>query len=188
MGDKAIIDALSSRAPLYDVRDVIDELVGAVDGFAAQAEQFDDLTAIAMMRHGSAEEAGPVDEGDSLKTLDVSLSSFDKVKQDMMGGEEKAARLKACLACEEAFANVVSYSGASHIFYCVSEIEGRLIVVFEDDGAPFDPLMAQTIEKDFEDLDSGGMGIALVKSIANELSYQRNGGRNVLTMAFVLND
>ena len=40
----------------------------------------------------------------------------------------------------------------------------------------------------FEELDSGGMGISLVKSIADELSYRRNGGRNVLTMSFNLPD
>lgn len=186
LGVEAIIDTLSSNAPFNSIDDVVGELVGVVDGFAAQAEQFDDLTAIAIMRHGDAGAAKVADKTAPVKALDVALSSFDMVKQDIMNGNEKAARLKACLACEEAFANIVSYSGASHVFYDVSEKEGRLIVVLEDDGVPFDPLMAKPIERDFEELDNGGMGIALVKGIASELSYQRSGGRNVLTLAFDL--
>jgi len=114
------------------------------------------------------------------------------VKQGILNGDlngsERSARLKVCLACEEAFANIVSYSGAQHIFYRVSEADGRLTVVLEDDGAPFDPLMTQPIEKDFEELDSGGMGISLVKNIADELSYRRSGGRNILTLTFSLGD
>ena len=186
LGNAAITETLSSRAPFNDVRDVIDGLVGAVDGFAAQAEQFDDLTAIAMMRRGGEYDEDFSHKEPTFKKVDASLSSFDKVRQDVMDGKEKTARRRACLACEEAFANIVSYSGANHVFYDVSESDGHLIVVLEDDGAPFDPLMAQPIEKDFEELDSGGMGIALVKSIASELSYQRSGGHNVLTMAFEL--
>ena len=45
LGEAAIREQLSKRAPFADVRDVLDELVSVVDGFAAQAEQFDDLTA-----------------------------------------------------------------------------------------------------------------------------------------------
>lgn len=186
LGNETIVKTLSNHAPFNNAQDVLGELVGAVDGFAAQTEQFDDLTVIAMMRHCDAEGASTVGEETPSKSLDVSLSSFDEVRRDIMNGTERSARLNACLACEEAFVNIVSYSGAHTIFYDVSEKEGRLIVVLEDDGMPFDPLMAQPIEKDFEDLDSGGMGIALVKSIADELSYRRSGGRNILTMKFDL--
>ena len=103
-----------------------------------------------------------------------------------MNGPEKQIRLRACLACEEVFANIVSYSKAGRISYGVFERDGRLIVVLEDDGAPFDPLMADPVEKEFEDLDSGGMGIALAKEVADGLSYQRSAGRNTLTLEFVL--
>ena len=190
LGEETIREQLSGHEHFADARDVIDKLVSVVDGFAAQAEQFDDLTAIALMRRAdtNASDASDVkaDKPPSLHELDVALSSFNSIRDDIMDGPEKAVRLQACLACEEVFANIVSYSKAKHLFYDVSEKDGRLIVVLEDDGAPFDPLMADPVEKEFEELDDGGMGIALVKRIANDLSYQRNAGRNVLTLEFEL--
>lgn len=190
LGEEAIREQLSRHAPFTDVRDVLDELVGAVDGFAAQAEQFDDLTAVALMRHADTDTsiaAGAGADGQSdLHVLDVALSSFDSIREDIMDGSEKPMRMRACLACEEIFANIVSYSKARHLSYNVSERGGRLTVVLEDDGAPFDPLMTDPVEKEFEELDEGGMGLALVKEITDGLSYQRSAGRNVLTLEFEL--
>lgn len=191
LGDAAIREALSERAPYMDARDVLDGLVGIVDGFAAQVEQFDDLTAIALMRRGDDEVCAKTGDPDvdgepALTALEVSIASFSEIRRDVMDGCERPARLRACLACEEVFVNIVSYSEASHIYYGVLEVEGRLVVILKDDGVPFDPLMAQPIEREFEELDSGGMGIALVKDIAEELSYKRSGGHNIMTMTFDL--
>ena len=190
LGEETIKAQLSKRAPFADARDVLDELVGIVDGFAAQAEQFDDLTAIALMRHpraGSSRVAEDEADGTrALQELDVDISSFAAIREGIMDGPEKQMRLKACLACEEAFANIVSYSKAKHISYDVSERDGLLTVVLADDGVPFDPLMADSIEKEFEELEHGGMGIALAKEIASDLSYKRSAGRNVLTLQFEL--
>lgn len=189
LGNATIREQLSNRTPFSDVRDLIDELVGVVDGFAAQAEQFDDLTAVALMRKADGDPSSPAEEGEETAPrceLEVSLSSFKMVRDDIMAGTGEPIRRKACLACEEVFANIVSYSNANRIFYSVSEHDGRLVIVLEDDGVPFDPLMADPLEKEFEELDSGGMGIAIVKEIADEVSYQRNAGCNVLTLEFDL--
>ena len=190
LGDEAIRDHLSQRAPFDGVRDVLDELVGAVDGFAAQAEQFDDLTAIALRRHsdGMDRPGNGTGASNNMTELEADISSFAPIRAEIMDGPEKTQRLRACLACEEMFANIVSYSGANHAFYSVSEKDGKLTVVLGDDGEPFDPLMAKPIDKEFEELDSGGMGIKLVKDIASNLSYQRSSGRNVLTLEFDLNE
>lgn len=64
----------------------------------------------------------------------------------------------------------------------MSEEASQLRVVLADDGIPFDPLAAEPADKDFEDLDSGGMGINLVRQLASHLEYQRNGDRNILTI------
>ena len=192
LGEEAIKKQLSLCAPFSDVRDALDGLVGVVDGFAAQTEQFDDLTAIALMRHAETDASDTVaneaDQSSALHVMEVSLSSFSAIREDIMNGPEKQMRMRACLACEEVFANIVNYSKARHVFYDVSEKDGRLSVVLKDDGVPFDPLMADPVEKEFEELDDGGMGIALVKNIASGLSYQRSAGHNVLTLEFELED
>jgi anti-sigma regulatory factor (Ser/Thr protein kinase) len=53
-----------------------------------------------------------------------------------------------------------------------------------DDGTPFDPLTVGTVERDFDELDMGGMGISLAKQAASDIDYAYADGRNVLTMHF----
>ena len=48
---------------------------------------------------------------------------------------------------------------------------------------PFNPLESKS-EKDFEDFDTGGMGIMLVKEVCSNVSYSNPDGKNVLTLEF----
>ena len=41
-------------------------------------------------------------------------------------------------------------------------------------------------EKEFELLDSGGMGLNLIRQSASTLHYERKDGRNVFTLFFLL--
>ena len=90
------------------------------------------------------------------------------------------------LACEEVLTNIVSYSGAGHLFFSCHREGDRLQVGFRDDGKPFNPLEETDAEKDFEDLDSGGMGIKLVKQIAEKCTYDRIGNFNRFLLTFRL--
>ena len=89
-------------------------------------------------------------------------------------------KIKTCLACEETFVNIVSYSHATHVWFEVSENEDALHVVLADDGDPFDPTSAVIAKKEFEDLENGGMGIGIVRQLASSLQYRREDGRNIL--------
>jgi serine/threonine-protein kinase RsbW len=50
----------------------------------------------------------------------------------------------------------------------------RLILVFEDDGRPFDPLGARSPQPltDLASAPEGGLGIALVRRLASRLTYE----------------
>ena len=88
------------------------------------------------------------------------------------------------LACEEAFVNITSYSGTDKIMVCCKGDKDELIIVFEDNGIPFDPLKKEAPEKDFEDFDKGGMGIDLIEKLASDISYIRKDDKNILTLIF----
>ena len=92
--------------------------------------------------------------------------------------------MKVCLACEEAFVNIVSYSGAQSIWTSIRNEEEGLRVVLEDDGIPFDPTAGDEQDKPFEELDEGGMGMGIIRNTPREVSYRRVDGRNVLDMLF----
>ena len=46
-------------------------------------------------------------------------------------------------------------------------------VRFSDNGVDFDPTAYTSPEKDFEELDEGGMGIMLAKMYTSEMIYER---------------
>ena len=153
---------------------LVDSVVAAVDGFVAEHEQFDDLTvlAIAHSTHKRRVHLVPLD-----------IASFALIRGHIMSCEaDESLKRKACLACEEAFVNVVSHSGAEHAWYSVNESDGVLRVTIEDDGVAFDPLAVEPEEKSFEELDEGGMGIGLTRQLADEVAYAREDGHNILTI------
>lgn len=43
-------------------------------------------------------------------------------------------------------------------------------MTLEDSGIPFDPLSKQKVEKDFEELDSGSMGIPLILELVSDVT------------------
>ena len=60
----------------------------------------------------------------------------------------------------------------------------ELTFVLSDTGKPFDPTAKEDPDTETNPMDreQGGMGILIVKNIMNEVSYQRLGDTNQLTM------
>ena len=60
----------------------------------------------------------------------------------------------------------------------------HLTIEFIDDGDPFDPLAAPPpdLEAPLEERDLGGLGVHIVRSLADEVRYSRAGDRNVLQL------
>ena len=116
------------------------------------------------------------------------LEEFEAVKQtvlELCPGNSNAK--KALLACEEAFVNIVSYSGATRIIFSCSAGNGILSVTLKDDGVRFDPFAEENSpEKDFDSFDTGGMGIGLIKQIADKVEWRYEEGNNVLTLTFAI--
>ncbi|MBO4455425.1 MAG: ATP-binding protein [Bacteroidales bacterium] len=96
--------------------------------------------------------------------------------------------MKLQLAIEEMVTNVIFYAypeGVSADITLSAESDGKeLTFVLSDGGKPFDPTAKDDPDLDVDpmDRDQGGMGILIVKNIMNEVSYQRLGDTNQLTM------
>ena len=92
------------------------------------------------------------------------------------------------LALEEIVTNIISYGfegpGDHRIRICLSMEDSQLTSQVEDNGRPFDPLQAPEpdITAPLEDRDPGGLGILLVRKLMDDVSYSRNGDRNILRM------
>jgi serine/threonine-protein kinase RsbW len=90
------------------------------------------------------------------------------------------------LVLEELITNVAKYgyrnraAGNAEVLLQIDAT--HLIVEFIDDGDPFDPLAAPPpdLEAPLEERDIGGLGIHIVRALADEVRYFRLEARNVI--------
>ena len=93
------------------------------------------------------------------------------------------------LAAEEWVANVINYAypkgTRGHVELTTEIANGLLTLVVKDHGIPFDPTAYEDIdvEAELDERPIGGLGIYLVKTIMDTMTYQRTpDGYNVLTL------
>jgi serine/threonine-protein kinase RsbW len=92
------------------------------------------------------------------------------------------------LVLDEVVANIINHAyddSAEHQIRVTLALEGsELGIRVEDDGRAFDPLAAPPPDLDLplEERPVGGLGIHIVRSVMDAVEYQRDGGRNVLSM------
>ena len=92
------------------------------------------------------------------------------------------------LALEEIVTNVISYGFQDqeehHIRLGLYLEGGELRAEVEDDGKAFNPLEVTSpdAERPLTERPAGGLGIHLVRDLIDEITYQRQQGRNVLVM------
>lgn len=113
------------------------------------------------------------------------IESFETIKETLLsdlGNSEKTRNI--ILACEELFVNIAQYSEADDVSFLYAKADKSLTVIFSDNGIPFDPADTIIGERDFDELDSGGMGIMLAHLYSQEMNYSRTDGRNILTLVF----
>ena len=99
-----------------------------------------------------------------------------------------AEQSRILIVLEELITNLAKY-GYPNRLGGIAEImlqldDTRLTIEFADDGDPFDPLNARPPKLDsaLEERNPGGLGIYIVRALAEEMRYCRSGERNVLRL------
>jgi anti-sigma regulatory factor (Ser/Thr protein kinase) len=123
-------------------------------------------------------------------TLATSISGFDEIRDEVETFCEThelpvKTGFSLQLVLEELVVNIVNhgYGGAAGpVRLQLGADRGRVTGEIVDEGVPFDPTEAPAAETD-ADVDEraiGGLGIHLVRSMVEDLAYERVGGRNVV--------
>ncbi len=92
------------------------------------------------------------------------------------------------VAIDEILSNAIAYAfrdGHAHeIFVTATAEPGKLVIEISDDGAPFDPLAVPPpdLSADIETRQVGGLGMHFVRSLLDDVVYERVNGWNVLTL------
>ena len=101
-----------------------------------------------------------------------------------------AARVQLTVAVEEIFVNIAHYAYGEKVGNLVirgnvsRESPWTVVMVFEDDGMAFNPLEVDppNLTPAVRRRQVGGLGIFLVRSMTDEIGYERREGKNILTI------
>ena len=181
-----VTEAMNAKGEQFGERRLCAELAArtrpikeAVAEFVSGAEQSDDLTGMRIAWHGRPE----------AKTRDfaadgASLAPALAFIREALAGTAPKAVAAMLNAADEVTSNIVNYSGAKGYRVEVERTVDRVRLRFSDDGRAYNPL--SHIDPDthapLEDRPVGGLGLVVVKRLADRVAYAREDGRNVLTL------
>ncbi len=184
---KAVLD----RSGDVSVVDRLGEVMNAVRNFAGNAAQADDITMLGLRYHGIA--PSDVAAGIFRQTMANRLAAipdlqmaFEQYVRQWAGARPLIPTLN--MALDDLLNNVVQYAfpdGSEHRIEVEGDVrDGYVVLTIKDDGIPFNPLTVAPPDLSLllHEREIGGLGIHLVRSMFDEVTYHRAVGRNVLTV------
>lgn len=158
------------------------DLLEAVKQYIGDAEPTDDITLMTIQKKSEAQTVS--------LCVPNHLEQWPLLRRTLHEygvciGIEKRTLKKLEIALEEAVVNIISYSHATEIKLDIQRAtfnqHSTLNVTLTDDGMPFDPTSSESdTSKVIEERQIGGLGISLLRQIADELHYQHTNERNQL--------
>ena len=180
-----LLDASTDLMPAQLLKKMRDE----VSAYVGDAEQSDDLTMLAI-RYTPKQFDTMLDETFVMNNDIKEVARFSEFIKEATGkmGIEKSLANQLRLAAEEAIVNVIDYAyppgTEGHIevrmMYDGTTLRFKII----DSGVAFDPTAKEKADTTLsaEDRQIGGLGILLVRELMDSINYERNNGKNVLTL------
>ena len=85
---------------------------------------------------------------------------------------------------DEIFSNIVYYSKAKNAEILFRNESDRITLIFLDDGMPYNPMEAEDpdITAGAEERSIGGLGLFMVKKMADQVQYEYTDNQNQLTV------
>ena len=179
-GEQRMIDNLTAMNDLRP-HEIVERMEKSVKDFAGEAPQSDDLTMLAIRYQTPA-----IVMRNDIQQIPTLAEWIDDLKLP------QALNMPINLALEEAVTNVMMYAypgrndGQVFVEYTEAESEKgkKLIFTISDSGIPFDPTQKAEVDTSLpaEEREIGGLGIHLVRQLMDEVRYERDEGKNILTL------
>ena len=191
-GDEKLLKTLSDNNT-SDVRTTVNGIVDSIAEHVKEAEASDDLTILLIQYEpGTTSNYAhiflerEIKISNDLNEISVLASFFEELGEELSLSFETTMNIN--LALEEAVANIIMYAYPTQehhtILLRVTYSEKQLVFLLTDKGASFDPTQVDEVDVtlSLEERPIGGLGIFLIRSIMNEISYQRIDNENHLIM------
>ncbi len=185
-GEKRLFSHLKGGLP---ARQQVESVISAVEGFTGGASRSDDLTMLYIRYMNESPLEGS--ERHLILHNDIQqipqLAGFvEEITESIHLDQQTVMSLN--LALEEAVSNVILYAypkGSSGIVDIEAIVrKDKVDFIITDNGVPFDPTNAPDVDVTLgvEERQIGGLGIYLVRTIMDSVSYKREEGKNILSM------
>lgn len=189
------LELLMKELSIYNCpKIIINQLMEKVNEFSGDAEQSDDITLLVLGYY--LKKDAPAFSCEKQLTITNKIEEIARVEKFI---ENTASEWKIdqdtlnelMVASEEIVSNIINYgygdqADEQSILIAMIRDDQKIIITFKDNGAAFNPLRREnpdSIAKPLEERESGGLGIYFVKQLMDEVSYEREGRFNVLTIA-----
>ncbi len=196
-----IIGQLPTQSPQDDVNFIVDE----VNKFVQDAPQFDDMACVVLQFNKTLSDEQVKTMQSEWKVpqsrileLEVKpqLSELPKIATEIefFANHYKWPAswiTKATLSVDELFTNIVNYGmqdqeNPSDILVWLRYVDGVLTIVLEDKGVEFNPFAeveTPSLDEPLEERQIGGLGVYFVKTLMDEVKYERIDGTNRITLS-----
>ncbi len=163
-------------------RRLLESLHNDVNEFVGEADQFDDITMLCFEIRSAMPETKEITVSPSSEKVTEITEFLERVLEEE-NVPQKVIR-QADIVADEIFSNIALYSGATEAKVGCGVSDNVLTLRFSDNGVPYDPTKNPDPDTKLsaDERKIGGLGIFMVKKIADSVSYERKGDRNVLTV------
>ncbi len=187
-GEERLEKYMSEIKEESSVYGILNQVRSKISDFVGSAEQSDDITMLAFKYQNS--EKRFLKQYKSLASVSNYKSFYTwlhEVCKDF--GVEPELMNKLDMCAEEIYANIsfYAYNGeAGEINVIMKKDEKNITMVFKDNGKKYNPLEKPDpdITLPPEERPLGGLGIFMVKEMADDILYERVNNRNVLALYF----
>ncbi len=166
---------------------VIQGVKDSVLQFTDSASQSDDITMLVFKYLGPHNNIKTFKQEAKIENYKEFCMWLHKACSEWNISNEMTNKLDMC--GEEIFANIAFYAypeKKGNIEVELKNLNGNLIFEFKDDGMEYNPLEKPDPDINLppEERPIGGLGIFMVKQIADKVSYKRENNKNILTLIF----
>lgn len=186
-GEKRLLETVNA-APSDDMKKFCEYVRQRVDVFADGAEQFDDITMLAVKYTGAPTISFPAA---SIKDI-TEVTEFAERELEKIGCPLKTV-YQINVVIDEIYSNIVRYGYPD----CTGPVSVQIIernsphsvyIRFADEGIPYNPLTNEDpdVSLPLEERGGGGLGIFIVKKTMDDIKYKYENGQNILTVKKLL--
>ena len=188
------LDKVEDRNP----DSLIESVTNDIDAFVENANQFDDTTMLSVHYYGHEEDVVPEEDTKGNVMAEYKIEALKENLNQVMSFVDEhlegidcpmKTQMQIDLCVEEMFINVASYAYEDKKGDVIIRLEEEkdpsgISIVLVDEGMPYDPLAKADpdVTASADQRQIGGLGIFLVKKNMDNISYKRDGDRNVFRM------